>query len=151
MLPHLLQIRQTRLLPFQNGAHPSERGTFEAFAAVERVAVFDHADHITCDGVDEGACRVDLAEGEFVVVAVVECVAEVRVEGVYVGEAGEICEHFGETFGDCLLGEFDLSHVERSNSVNLVSRMNHCWCTSLGPGQDYIHQFCGGRYSTYLL
>jgi len=151
MLPHLLEVGQTGLLAFENGAHPTERRALEAFAAVERIAVFDHADHVAGDGVDEGAGRVDLAEGEFVVVAVVEGVAEVGVEGVDVGEAGKVGEHFGEAFGDCLLGEFDLSHVERSNSINLVPRMNYCWCTSLGPSQDYIHQFCGGRYRTYLL
>lgn len=67
-------------------------------------------------------------------VAIVEGVAEVGVEGVDVGEAGEVGEHFGEAFGDCLLGEFDFSHVERTNSINLVSRMNHSWCTSLSPG-----------------
>lgn len=44
-------------------------------------------------------------------VAIVEGVAEVGVEGVDVGEAGEVGEHFGEAFGDCLLGEFDFSHA----------------------------------------
>jgi len=46
------------------------------------------------------------------VVTVVEGVTEVGVEGMNVGEAGEVGEHFSEALGDSLLGEFDLSHAK---------------------------------------
>lgn len=72
-------------------------------------------------------------------VTVVEGVTEVGVEGMNVGEAGEVGEHFSEALGDSLLGEFDLSHVERSNSINFVSWMDYSRSTSLGPGQNYIY------------
>lgn len=72
-------------MAFENGAHSAQGGSFETLASVEGIAVFDHTDHIAGYGVYEGFGRVDLAEGQLVVIAVVEGVAEVRVEGVDVG------------------------------------------------------------------
>ena len=90
MLPDFFKVCQTRLLPFQNSTHSSQCGSLEAFASVETVSVFDHADHITGDCVYEGSGSVDLSEGEFVVVLVVEGVTEIGVEWVNVVEAGEV-------------------------------------------------------------
>jgi hypothetical protein len=90
VLTNLLEVAQTGLLALEDGAHPSQRGALEALASVEGVSVLDHADHVTGYGVDEGFGGVDLAEGQLVVVAVVEGVAEIRVEGVDVREAGEV-------------------------------------------------------------
>jgi len=72
---HFFEVGQTGLLAFEDGTHASQGGAFEAFAAIKGVAVFDHSDHVAGDGVDEGAGRVDLAQGEFVVILVVEGVA----------------------------------------------------------------------------
>ena len=111
MLTNFLEVGQTGLLAFENGAHPTQSGALETFAAIERIAVFDHANHIAGDGIDEGFGRVDLTECEFVVIAIVEGVAKVGIEGVNVREAGKVGEHGGEAVGYGLLGEFDFAHA----------------------------------------
>mmetsp|Transcript_26169 Transcript_26169/g.55211 ORF Transcript_26169/g.55211 Transcript_26169/m.55211 type:complete len:235 (+) Transcript_26169:1681-2385(+) len=140
VLPHLLQITQTRLLPLQNGTHPTQRRPLQTLASVERIAVFDHTDHIPGHGVDELLGRVDLSEGELVVIAIVERVAEVGVEGMDVGQAGKVGEHGREAVGDGLLGEFDFAHVKVANPRNLVSGMDHRRRPSLRPRQDDVHE-----------
>lgn len=41
----LLQILQTRLLPFQDGAHATQRGSLQLFTAVERISIL-HQTHV---------------------------------------------------------------------------------------------------------
>lgn len=75
MFPYLLKIGETCLLSLENSAHPSKCCTFETFAAVEGVTIFDHAYHVARDRINEGTCGVNLAEGEFIVVSVIKGVA----------------------------------------------------------------------------
>ena len=111
MLANFFQIRQGSLLAFEDSAHASKSSSFQALAAVERIAVFDHANHVAGNRVDERTSCVDLSKSEFVVVAVVECVAEIGVKGVNVIEAGKVGENLAETFRDGLLSELDLPHA----------------------------------------
>mmetsp|Transcript_9318 Transcript_9318/g.19659 ORF Transcript_9318/g.19659 Transcript_9318/m.19659 type:complete len:220 (+) Transcript_9318:304-963(+) len=151
VLPDLLQITQTGLLPFQNGAHPTQRRPLETLAPVEAVAVLDHADHVAGHAVDELLGRVDLTQGELVVISIVEGVAEVGVEGMDVGEAGEVGEHRRESVRDCLLGEFDFAHVKVTNSRNLVTGMDHRRRPSLRSRQHDIHQIVCARHRGHFL
>mmetsp|Transcript_24946 Transcript_24946/g.47820 ORF Transcript_24946/g.47820 Transcript_24946/m.47820 type:complete len:257 (+) Transcript_24946:1583-2353(+) len=151
VLPDFLQVTQTRLLPLQNGAHPTQRRPLETLASVQAVAVLDHADHVAGDAVAELLGRVDLTEGELVVISVVEGVAEVGVEGVDVGEAREVGEHGRESVRDCLLGEFDFAHVKVTNSRNLVTGMNHRRSSSLRSRQHDIHEIVCARHRGHLL
>ena len=113
MFPHFFQVCKRRLLTFEDSTHTSKCGTLEAFAPVERITVFDHTDHITCNGIDEGFRGVDLSKGEFVVILVVESVAQIGVERVDVVKAREVGEHCSKAFRDCLLSEFNFAHAER--------------------------------------
>jgi len=82
MLTDLFEIGERILLSPHNSRHPTESSTFELFAAVERVAEFQETDIVFCDLVDEVTSSAELAEGEFVVVFVVEDVHEGGEEGV---------------------------------------------------------------------
>ena len=66
VLADLLEVGQTGLLPFEDGAHPTEGGALQALAPVERVAVLDHPDHVAGDGIAQRAGGVDLTQGELI-------------------------------------------------------------------------------------
>ena len=151
MLPDLLEVRKARLLPLEDGAHPTEGRALEALAPVQRVAVLDHPDHVPGDRVDELLGRVDLPQSELVVISVVERVAQVGVEGVYVREAGEVVEHGREPLGDRLLGKLDLAHVEGPDAGDLVARMDDRGGAALGPGQDNVDEVVRRRDRGHLL
>mmetsp|Transcript_4667 Transcript_4667/g.9863 ORF Transcript_4667/g.9863 Transcript_4667/m.9863 type:complete len:282 (-) Transcript_4667:279-1124(-) len=151
VLPDFLEVREGRLLPLQHRAHPTQRRPLEALAPVQGISVLDHAYHIAGYGIAKTLGRVDLTERQLVVIAVVEDVAEVGVEGVDVGEAGGVLEDLGEAFVDGLLGELDLAHVERSDPRDLVPRMNHRGRPTLRPRQHHVHHLRRGRDGTHLL
>lgn len=50
-----------------------------------------------------------------------------------------------------LLGEFDLSHIEVSDSADLVASMNNCGCLPLSLRQDYIGKILTRRDNSNLL
>mmetsp|Transcript_38297 Transcript_38297/g.114685 ORF Transcript_38297/g.114685 Transcript_38297/m.114685 type:complete len:752 (-) Transcript_38297:278-2533(-) len=151
VLPHLLQIGQTRLLTLEDRAHPSQGGALEALATVEGIAVLDHPDHIAADGVAQGAGGVDLSEGELVVIAIVQDVGQVGIEGMDIREAGKIVEDLSETIRDGLLGELDLAHVERPDASNLVPRMDDGRRPPLRPGQHDVDHLGRPRHRLHLL
>jgi len=111
VLTHLLEVRQRCLLSFQDGAHPSECGAFQALASVQRVAVLDHAYHIPCHGIDQLPGRIDLSQCQFVMITIVQRITQVGVEGVNVGQSGKVGYHGREAFANRLLCEFDLAHA----------------------------------------
>jgi len=82
VLPDLVQVGQGVLQALHEGAHPAEAGTLQLLAAVERVAELEEAAVVLGDVVHMVPGRVDLAQGELVVVLVVQDVEQVSVEGV---------------------------------------------------------------------
>jgi len=74
---------------------PAKTRTLELLAAVERITVLEQLEVVLGDVVDLVLDRVDLAESELVVVAVVQHVHEVSVKGVDVldTERGLFSDH----------------------------------------------------------
>ena len=114
MLAYFFEVRETGFLSLENGAHSSQSRPLETFAAIKRVTVLDHANHVASNLVDQGAGRVDLAESEFVMIAIVESVAEIGVEGMNVIQARKLGQDLTEAFRNGLLRKLDLSHAIRS-------------------------------------
>jgi len=81
---------------------------------------------------------VDVAQGDFVMILVVNDVDKISVEGVDIVELGEAFEDFGEFFMDVFTGELDFSHVEGSDSVDLIAGMDDSGGFTLGFGEDNV-------------
>ena len=120
MLSHLLKILQALVLSLHNGAHSAERCLLQLLAAVKRVAVLEKTDIVLGDIVDEMLGSIDLAQGKFVVVLVIEDVHEVGVERMDVVELGELADDGGQLVVIGLLGELHLAGVEAANTGDLV-------------------------------
>ena len=76
MLSDLLEVCQRLLLPLHDRRHSSQSCPLELFTAVQRVSKFEQADIVFRDLGDEVTGSVELTQGEFVVVLVVEHVEE---------------------------------------------------------------------------
>lgn len=108
-----VQVRQTCLLTFQNGAHTTQGSSFETFASIERVSVLDHANHVTRNRFDKRTSRVDLTESEFVVVAIIQRVAKIGVKRMNVIQAGKVGQNLSKALRNGLLGKLDLTNADR--------------------------------------
>jgi len=96
VLPDLLQVLERALLALHHRAHTAERGALQRLAAVERVAVLEQLDVVAPDLVDELLRQVQLAQRQLEVVAVVQHVDQVRVEGVDVVQPRKVGQDLGE-------------------------------------------------------
>lgn len=57
----------------------------------------------------------------------------------------EVFENVKELLIECLLTEFNFSHIERPNSADCITWMNDGGCFSLGFGQNNIDKLCSWR------
>lgn len=87
---HLLEILEALSLPLHDGGHPPEGCTLELLAAIEGVPELEEPDIVLGNIVNEVEGDVDLAQGELVVVLVVEDIHKISVEGVDVIQLREI-------------------------------------------------------------
>ena len=121
VLANFFQIRETRFLALENGTHSSKSSAFEALAAIKRVTVLDHANHVSRDLVNKGTSSVDLTQGELVMVAIIESVAKIRIERVNIIQTRKICQNLAEAFRNGLLCKLDLSHAVSKNKNERMS------------------------------
>jgi hypothetical protein len=84
--------------------------------------------------------HVDLAQGELVVVLVVQDVHQVGVEGMHVVHLGKVGQHLGHAIVVVLLRELDLAQVELSDTRDLVLLVDYGRCLALCLGQDDIDE-----------
>mmetsp|Transcript_2002 Transcript_2002/g.3196 ORF Transcript_2002/g.3196 Transcript_2002/m.3196 type:complete len:276 (-) Transcript_2002:112-939(-) len=151
MLTNFLQIRQGCFLSLQDGAHTTQGCTLQTLATIGRVRVLDHSNHIPRDLIHQRPCRVKLTQSKLIVIPVVQRVAQISIERMDIIEAGEISQNGRQSLRNCLLCEFDLSHVEGPDPRNLVSRMNDCWSAALRPHQNNVNQFRCSRHRAHFL
>ena len=151
VLPHLLQVLQTLILPFHDSAHPTQRGPLQLLAAVERVAELHETDVVARYVVDEVLGRVDLAQRQLVVVLVVQDVHEVGVERVYVVQLGKLGHHHRQAVVEGLLSELYLASVELTDAGDLEVAVDDGRRFPLRFGQDDVHEVLGRRDDRYLL
>lgn len=100
--------------------------------------MLQESDVILSDTVDEVTSSVDVAQGDFVMIFVVDDVDKVSIEGVDIVELGEAFEDFGEFFMDVFTGELDFSHVEGSDSVDGIAGMDDSGGFTLSFGEDNV-------------
>jgi len=105
--------------------------------------VLHESDVILGDGVGEVTSSVDVAQGDFVMILVVDDVDKISVEGVDIVELGEAFEDFSVFFMDVFAGELDFSHVEGSDSVDGIAGMDDSGGFTLGFGENNVGEVIG--------
>lgn len=98
MFPHLLEVRQRRPDLADHSAHPTQSRPLQGLASVEGIGILDEFEVIATHIVDHILGRFDMAQGQFVVVLIVEDVEEVTVEGMDVLHLGEVLEDVEQFF-----------------------------------------------------
>lgn len=109
------------------------------------------SDVVLSDVVDQVTSSVDMSKCDFVMILVVDDVDEIGIEGVDVVELGEVVKDFGELLMDILTAELDLSHVEGSDSGNVVAWVDDSGGLSLSFGKDDVDKVSGGGDDLDLL
>lgn len=112
MLSDLLEVLEGALQSTCDSGHATEGGTLQLFALKQRLCVFDKADVVASDLLDEVFGGRELTEGDTEVIGIIKRVHERAVEGVDVLETGEGLEDSPQFLGEGLFGELDLPEVE---------------------------------------
>ena len=73
-----------------------------------------------------------MSQSQFIMVLIIKHIDEICKEGVYIIKFGEIFKDMSKFFMECRLGELDFSHVEGTDTRNLIGGMNDCGCFPLG-------------------
>ena len=86
-----------------------------------------------------------MAEGELVMVLIIEDVHEICIEGVDVVQLGELIDDASQLFVDGFLHELNLPHVKLSDSLNFKSLPNDSGRLALGLGKSQVDELSGVR------
>lgn len=140
MLTNLLQVSQALSLPLHDCRHPSESSSLELLASVKRIAVLEKPDIILGNVINEMPCRVQLAQGELVMVLVVEDIHQVRIERMDIFQFRELAQNLSQLFVEVGLGELHLSHVKRTDPGDFEVTMHHCGSFALCLGQNHVRE-----------
>eukprot|EP01085_Mycamoeba_gemmipara_P002450 Mycagemm_TRINITY_DN7815_c0_g1::TRINITY_DN7815_c0_g1_i1::g.2450::m.2450 type:complete len:176 gc:universal TRINITY_DN7815_c0_g1_i1:531-4(-) len=151
MLAHLLEEGQRGALLLHNGTHATKRSALESLAAIQRVAILEQAKVLLAEIIDEGTCSIKLPQGKLVVVAVVEYIDEISVEGVDVIEYGELVQNDGELIVIALRRELHLPDVETPDTLDRVALVHNCRSFALCLGEDDVHKVLRGGHLRDLL
>lgn len=130
---------------------PSEGSSLELLAVVERLSVLDETHIILGNVVDCLASGVNLSERELVVISRVQDVDEIGIERVQLLHDGETIQDGSEAVMALLLGELDLTSVERTNTRDLPSLADHSRGLSLRLAENDINEIVGRRHNDNLL
>lgn len=131
--------------------HTTKSSALELLTTVQRITVLQETDVITTNGVDNVTDGTDLAEGDLVVITVIQDMHQITVEGMDIIDLREFDEDVSELFVDGLLGEFDLLHVELTNTRDVVTLVDDGRSLTLGFGKNDINKVLCGRNSSDAL
>jgi hypothetical protein len=92
MLTDLFQVRKRVLLPLHNRGHSSKGSSLQLLATEQRVTKLEETNIVFSDRVDQVTASVDLGQGEFVVITVVEDVHEISIEGMDLIQFRKVCQ-----------------------------------------------------------
>ena len=129
--PHLLQVLETLILSPHDGAHSAQGRLLQLLAPVERIAKLHQPDVVLGHIINQVFSCIDLPQGQFVVILVVQDIHQISVKRMDVIKLREFIDDRGEFIVISLLREFDFSHVELSDSRDLVVFANDCGCLAL--------------------
>ena len=82
VLSHLLQVAERGIELLHDGAHTTQRRVLQLLASVEGIAVLQQTDVVLTDLGDNVLGGVDLTQGQFVVISVVQHVDQIGEEGM---------------------------------------------------------------------
>ena len=126
------KVRKRRVDFSNHGTNSTQSGSFQTLASVQGVCVFDELEIIFAHVVDHILGGFDMAQGELVMVLVVQDVKKISVEWVDVFNFGEIFENIVQLFIEGLLAELYFPHVKRSDSTDGITGMDDGGGFSLG-------------------
>ena len=86
-----------------------------------------------------------MTESELVMILIVQDIEEISKEWMDIIELRKSSEDPVEFIMNGLLSEFDLSHVETSNTADGITRMHDCWGLSLCLREHNIDHVLGRR------
>ena len=84
MLADFFEIAKGRLELLQKCADTTKSGSLELLGTIKRIGVLEQSDVVIGDGVGDTLSFVDVAEGQFVMVTVIQDVHQIGVEWVNV-------------------------------------------------------------------
>ena len=82
MLSHLLQVAERGVELLHNGTHTTQCRVLQLLASVEGVTILQQTDIVLTDLGDNVLGGVDLTQGQFVVISVVQHVDQIGKEGM---------------------------------------------------------------------
>lgn len=151
MLSDFLEETERRSESLDDLGHSSQTSSLEHLASVQTVTVLKESDVVLSDVVNQVTGSVNMSQCDFVMILVVDNVDKISIEGVDVVELGEVVKDFSELLMDILTAELDLSHVERSDSGDVVAGMDDSGGLSLSFGKDDVDKVSGGGDDLDLL
>lgn len=86
-----------------------------------------------------------MSQSQFVMVLVVEHVEQISVERVNILDFREMLQSITQFFGDGVLAELDLAHIERSYSGDGIAGVHDSGGFALGLGEHDVDEIGSGR------
>ena len=134
MLSDFFKETEGRAKFFYDFDHSTKGGSLKHLASIQAVTVLHHSNIVLGNIVNKVDCSTDMAQGDFIVISIVNDVNKISIEWVDIIHLRETVQNFSESFVNGFSTKLDLSHVKLSNSLNVVSRMDNGWCLSLSLG-----------------
>lgn len=126
------------------GAHATQRGTFEAFATIQRVGVLNETNIVLCDAIDERTGSGELTEGQLIMIAIIKDIEKVGIEGMEVIKIGEVGDDLSELIVEQLLRELDFAHIEIADATYCIALVHDRRSLSLGLGKYIVNECRAG-------
>ena len=148
---HLFQILQRRLEFLHERAHASKCRALQLLATVQRVTELEQTEIVLANPVDEPAGHVELAESKLVMVAIVQHVHQIGIEGMDVVKFWETINDSAQFFIHSFLHEFNLAHIELSDALDFESLRDNCRRFALSFTQDDVNEVVSlGNFNNLL-
>lgn len=151
MLPHFFQIGKRTLQLFKERARASKGRSFELLGAIEGISVLEQAHIVVCNAVSDCLGLVDVTERKLVMVAIVQHVHQIGVEGMDVVKFWETINDSAQFFIHSFLHEFNLAHVELSDALDFESLRDNCRRLALSFTQHDVNEVVSlGNFNNLL-
>ena len=151
MLPHFFQIAKRTLQLFKESARASERRSFELLGAIKRISVLEQAHIVVCDAISDCFGLVYVTERKLVMVAIVQHVHQIGIEGMDVVKFWETINDSAQFFIHSFLHEFNLAHIELSDALDFESLRDNCRRFALSFTQDDVNEVVSlGNFNNLL-
>ena len=138
MLSDLFEIKQSVLQLLDRSCHTTQRRSLQLFALKQGLTELEQTDVISGNLFDKGLGLRKGAEGDFIMVLLVQSVHQVSVEWMQIVDVWKLLQDFVALFDKPFCSELHLTHVESSDTLDLEPHSDDGWGFSLGPVQDNV-------------